>query len=170
MKRFFSLLIIGTLGVCQHAGAQGGYGSGAGAPMGSAAGHPANTTHNSGQLDQATREYSQPGGPARVTVTIAAQENGQPATNFSASTPRLVASFHTSGTKKGDTIRAVWVSDTSGKKLNETTLKGEQDNFIGSLSLNGPATGWPPGKYELDIYLNNKSAGKTSFTMKASKK
>jgi hypothetical protein len=41
-----------------------------------------------------------------------------------------------------------------------------EPNFNGTVSINAPPTGFPAGKYELDIYLGNKMAARAPFNVK----
>ena len=98
-------------------------------------------------------------------MTVAAEEKGNPATSFPAKTPRLYGSFTSTGTTKGDALHAVWVNSATKKQLYKTDLTGQEANFVGTVSIDAPH-GWPPGKYELDIYLGNKMAGRSTFNIK----
>jgi hypothetical protein len=106
-------------------------------------------------------------GPPKVQVSIMQEEKGASATTFPSNVQKLYASFKTQGTKKGDKVRGVWISTAKSKKLYETTLTGDQANFVGSFSINGPAQGWPPGNYKAEVYLNNHLAASANFTIKA---
>jgi len=83
---------------------------------------------------------------------------------------------------KGDTIYAVVETTGSGKatlKAKWTYLKGDKTAVVSedsqTISANGPATnefhvskpdGWPVGDYQVDITVNDKSAGTKKFVVK----
>ena len=161
MKRLLPLILIGVFATVQHLAAQGpGMGS---APSYSQAGHPVNTAHSS---NQPLVTGAKPAGPPHVSVTVAAEENGAASTSFPTKTPHVYGSFKTTNTNKGDRIHAVWINSATKKPLYKTDMTGTEANFFGTVSINGPATGWPPGKYELDLYLGNKMLARAPFTVK----
>jgi hypothetical protein len=158
MKRLLPLILAGIFAAVQHLAAQGMGGGGYGAQS-----HPPSTTHTSNQTSTANAAKSS--GPATVSVTVAAEEKGAPAASFPVKTPHLYGSITTTNTNKGDKIRAVWVNSSTKKQLYKTDLTGPDANFTGNVSIDAPK-GWPPGKYELEIYLGNKMAARAPFTMK----
>jgi hypothetical protein len=161
MKRLLPLILIGVFAAVQQLAAQGMGSSGYAPPS-----HPPTTSHTPSTATQATNTAAtKSSGPATASVTVAAEEKGAAAGSFPAKTPRLYGSFTTTGTNKGDKLRAVWVNSSTKKQLYKTELTGQEENFVGNVSIDAPH-GWPPGKYELDIYLGNKMAGRTAFNIK----
>ena len=162
MKRLFPLILLGVFAAAQHLAAHGMGASGY-AP----ASHPPTTSYNQTQnVATASAAAAKPTGPPHVSVTVAAEENGAASTSFPTKTPHVYGSFKTTNTTKGDKLHAVWVNSATKKQLYKTDLTGQEANFVGTVSINGPATGWPPGKYELDVYLGNKMLARAPFTMK----
>src|ERR1035437_4760319 len=137
MKRSFALVLIAIFAVVR---------AGAAAGVDAPPGHPSSTAHNSDSYpaDQAT--VNARAGVRKVEVAVTMEEKGKAATAFPVNAPQLFAVFKTYGTKKGEKARGVWISQTgaSKKKLYETTLTGNQADFVGSFSIKAPATGWPP--------------------------
>ena len=93
-------------------------------------------------------------------VTTAAESFGPKAT--------IYASIDTTGTGKGTVIKAKWTF--AGKKGAVPVNEESQ-----TLDLDGPATNefhltkktpWPKGSYDVEIFLNDNSAAKKSFTIK----
>ncbi len=163
MKRLLPLFVLGIFAVVQQLSAQmqGGGGSTYAQP-----GHPASTSHTSNQSLETAKDSGKPAGPVHVSVSVAAEEKGNPAASFPTKTPHLYGSFTTTGTIKGEKIYAVWVNSATKKALYKTSMISAEPNFNGTVSINAPPTGWPAGRYELDIYLGNKMQGRASFNMK----
>jgi hypothetical protein len=113
-----------------------------------------------------------------VKVEAAIQDT-EPATSFAEDVPKLYASFKTQGTKKGDTLRGVWIAEDVGEaapantKIDESKVTADQDDFFGAFSLTKPTEGWPVGKYRVEIYSGDKLVVTVKFTItggKSSKK
>jgi hypothetical protein len=49
-----------------------------------------------------------------VETAIAKDSDTPPATTFSADVPKLYAFFKSTGTKKGDSLRSVWIAEDVG--------------------------------------------------------
>lgn len=164
MKYPFALLILANFAAAH---AQAYSPSGASSPLYSQPGQ-ATAVHN-GPLDRGSHvnEAKAPAGTPKVDLSITSGEKGKAASTFPSNTPKLLAVFRTHGTQKGDKIQVVWLSQVGGskKKLNQSSLTGDQSDFVGSFTLGGPATGWPPGKYKVELYLGNKLAASANFTM-----
>jgi hypothetical protein len=111
-------------------------------------------------------------GDAKVKVAIAVDGDTRPATVFPADTPQLSAFILTEGTEKGDKARGVWIAeDTNGTapanyKIDEGTMTGDKDDFGGAFSLSKPNSGWPVGKYRVDVYIGDDLSGSTKFQIK----
>ena len=160
--KLFPLTLIGVFATVQHLAAQGMGGGGYGAQS-----RAPSTSYNSSQnVASANTAATKSSGPAHVSVTVAAEEKGNPATTFPTKTTRLYGSFTTTGTDKGERVYAVWVNAATKKPLYKTDMVSASPNFNGNVSINAPPTGWPAGKYELDIYLGNKMAARTTFNIK----
>ena len=161
MNRSFSILLVGIVSLTtSHLFGQG---MGGQAPAYSQAGHPiANPSNNS--FGGNTSSSLNVNGPKTADVSIS--DGTHSATAFPTATRQLSASFTTRGTNKGDKLQAIWLSSVNGrKKIYETNMTGDGANFGGSVSINGPASGWPPGKYELDLFVNNKLVAHQAFHM-----
>lgn len=138
-------------------------GYGATAPAYSQAGHPMTNQPNTAGAGTSNPQSL----ATRLSASVSISDGSKSATSFSSKTKQLSATFTTTGTNKGDKLQAVWISSVNGrKKINTTALTGDRQNFNGSVSINGPAAGWPAGKYELDLFVNNKLVAHQPFTMK----
>ena len=106
-----------------------------------------------------------------VESAIAKDSDTPPATTFTADVPKLYAFFKTSGTKTGDSLRAVWIAEDVGDaapketKIDESTLTADKNDFTGGFSLSKPNQGWPVGKYRTEMYLGDKLASTSKFTI-----
>ena len=106
-----------------------------------------------------------------VESAIAKDADTPPATTFAADVPKLYAFFKSTGTHKGDTFRSVWIAEDVGAaapketKIDEGTLAADADNFSAAFSLSKPTKGWPVGKYRTEIYLGDKLASTSKFSI-----
>jgi hypothetical protein len=114
-------------------------------------------------------------GSGKVEAAIAKDKESKPATSFAADVPKLYAFFRSKGIKKGDNLRGVWIAEDVGEaapaetKIDEATLKADQDNFYGAFSITKPTKGWPVGKYRVEIYDGDELATTAKFTITAGK-
>ncbi|MFL6584125.1 MAG: hypothetical protein ACJ8KU_06370 [Chthoniobacterales bacterium] len=108
-----------------------------------------------------------------VEIAIAKDQDSKPTTTLTADAPKIYAFFKSKGTHPGDKLRSVWIADDVGTvapantKIDEATLSADKDNFYGAFSLSQPTSGWPVGKYHVDIYVGDTLASSAKFTIKA---
>ena len=106
-----------------------------------------------------------------VESAIAKDSDTPPATTFTADVPKLWAFFRSTGTKSGDNFRSVWIAEDVGDaapketKIDEATLAADKDDFSAAFSLSKPNKGWPVGKYRTEIYLGDRLASTSKFTI-----
>jgi len=111
-------------------------------------------------------------GDVKVRVAIAVDGNTRPTTEFASSVPKLYAYFLTEGTEKGEKIRGVWIAEDTGGvapanyKIDESTLTGDKENFGGGFALSRPDSGWPVGKYRVEVYVDDDLQATTKFQIK----
>ncbi|HWX55155.1 MAG TPA: hypothetical protein VN176_11255 [Verrucomicrobiae bacterium] len=118
-------------------------------------------------------------GQARVTQAVLGlgttekYEIVNPTSEFKPDTPKIYCAWKVEGAKSGTPVRGVWIAVDVGSvappnyKIDEATFTppiGSPDN--GSFALSKPNTGFPPGKYRLEIYLDKTLAKTLSFTVK----
>jgi hypothetical protein len=115
-------------------------------------------------------------GKVEVIITMTTGLGEEETTTFAPDTPKIYATFKTIGAKNGDKARAVLIADDVGDvappetKVVETSLTLEGDTDDGDFNFSKPTNGWPPGKYHVEVYVNNELAAKAKFTVKASAK
>ena len=116
------------------------------------------------------------GGDVKVKAVMASGPGEEPRTTFSADTPKVFVLFKTKGAEEGDKIRAVWIAEDVGEvartntKIDEKTLTLEGDTNDGTFSLSKPNTGWPPGKYRVEIDVNDEVATTVKFAIEGPRK
>ena len=114
-------------------------------------------------------------GDVKVEAVTTASPGGEGTTNFAPDVPELFAMFKTKGAQSGDKLRGVWIAEDVGSaapadsKIDEKTVTMDGDTDDGDLSLSKPTTGWPVGKYRLEIYVNDKLVTTTRFTIEGNK-
>lgn len=116
------------------------------------------------------------GADVNIIAATSTGTDAPAATTFAPDTPAVFALLQMEGVKRGDKLRAVWIADDVGKvapantKIAEKTMTMEGDPNEGSFSCTKPAKNWPPGKYHVDIYANDKLATTATFTVEGAKK
>ena len=106
------------------------------------------------------------------TVTLSRKEDGPATMSFGAGDPAIYAT--NKGTlKKGDKVKFVWIIEDGGKTINPNSKVSEYtatangyDNGKEFSHLDKPAAGWPPGKWRVDVYVNDAKATSAKFTIK----
>ena len=111
----------------------------------------------------------------KVEAIVAKDKDSKPAVTFASDVPTLYAFFRSTGTKKGDKLRGVWIATDVGEaapkntKIDEATLPATDDNFYGAFSLSKPTKGWPLGEYRVEIYDGDQLATTVKFSIQAEK-
>ena len=111
----------------------------------------------------------------KVKTVMTTGPEGEPVTTFDSDTPELYAISKTEGVKSGDKIRGVLIAEDVGKaappntKVFETTLEMDADDEQGDFNFSKPTDGWPPGKYRVEVYVNDKLVDTVKFTIQAAK-
>ena len=111
----------------------------------------------------------------KVEAVMAQGKDSRPTDTFTSDVPKLYAFFKSTGTKKGDSLRAVWIAEDVGSaapketKIDESTLTADEENFFGAFALSKPTNGWPEGKYRVDLYTGDEVATAVRFTIRRAK-
>ena len=106
-----------------------------------------------------------------LTAILAADGKGKdPASSFPVNTRKIFAVYSDGFAVKGDSLRFVWTAESGGasaknKPLYESkvTLPGPVGTSSSFVELSG--SGFPVGKYRLDIYKNARLAKSLPFTV-----
>ena len=109
------------------------------------------------------------------TGVTAKYEIVNPSSEFSPDTAKIYCAWKTEGLKAGTAVRGVWIAEDVGKaappnyKIDEATFTPPLGTASsqGAFALNKPNTGFPVGKYRLEIYLGKDLAKTVPFTVKA---
>ena len=112
-------------------------------------------------------------GKAPLHAVLSADPKGKaPVAAFSASDAAIYLVWTGDDLKKGDQVRAVWYIVDGGKtvvpnsKLFESTLVAKAPTSTGTSSITKPATGWPAGKWRVDLFVNTAKVESYKFTVK----
>jgi hypothetical protein len=114
-------------------------------------------------------------GEVKVKAVMTTAPDAKPATSFAADTPQMIALFQTTGITKGDKVRGVLVAEDVGNAapadyhVFEKTLDLNEDTNDGAFTFSKPTKGWPPGKYRVELYVNDKLASKVNFAVGGAK-
>jgi hypothetical protein len=115
-------------------------------------------------------------GDVKVEVRMTTGPENDPATWFTATTPKLYAMFKTTGAKDGDKLRGVLIAEDVGDAaplntaVREAALTLDGDTEDGDFNFSKPTAGWPTGKYRIEVYVNDELAATAKFTIKPSEK
>lgn len=110
-------------------------------------------------------------GDVKVSVTLTTEPEGEPTKTFGTDTPKIFAMFKTEGIAGSNKVRGVLVAEDVGDaapantKVLEKTLTLDEDTDTGDFNFSKPTKGWPPGKYRIDVYVNDELATKAKFTI-----
>ncbi len=109
----------------------------------------------------------------KATVQMSNKEDGPPMTAFGAGAPSIYATNYGEKMKKGDKVKFVWTIEDGGKTINPnskvseyTAVANGYENGKEYSHLEKPATGWPLGKWRVDVYVNEAKAASVKFTIK----
>ena len=114
-------------------------------------------------------------GNVKIKGMLTDRPGGRPMTSFPSDTPRLYVLFKTTGMNGGDKIRALWTAIDVGEaappntSVDDRTLIADGDTDDGEFSVSKPTDGWPPGKYRVEIYVNDQIAASMQFTVETPK-
>jgi len=92
-----------------------------------------------------------------------------PTTEFNPDTPQLVCVWEIAGTDPSTPLKSVWIAEDVGDaappnyQLAEKSMSGVNE---GKFYVTRPTSGWPVGKYRLEIYIGGKLAKQIPFSIK----
>lgn len=112
------------------------------------------------------------GGAVPLHVTLTDKTGGRAVAGFAATQPQIFLDYQGETLAKGDKIKAVWFIEDGGKgitpnvKVSESTLVADAPRGKGGFHLDKPAKGFPPGKWRVDVYVNDARIESIKFTVK----
>jgi uncharacterized RDD family membrane protein YckC len=90
-------------------------------------------------------------------------------TEFNPDTPQIVCVWEIAGTDPSTPLKSVWIAEDVGDvappnyQLAEKSMSGVNE---GKFYVTRPTSGWPVGKYRLEIYIGDNLAKQVPFTIK----
>lgn len=123
------------------------------------------TSSGSANSDQAPETKD----PTFSNIVLTDDESGRtPKTEFSKTTPKLIAYFEMRNMPAGSKIRGVWYAEKAdgieaNYKIDEATLELKDGMTEGNFNLSKPANDWPAGDYRLDFVYNEKVVDSIRF-------
>ena len=110
--------------------------------------------------------------PGTVSLHLAGDCRGT-GTEIVPDTPKIYCAFKTQGAKSGTPVRGAWIAVDVGDimppnyKIAEATLTLTDTIHNGMFNVSEPNTGFPVGKYRVEIYVGDDLAKTIPFTVKA---
>ena len=105
-----------------------------------------------------------------LLVTLSKDQAGKsPTAAFTSADAAIFLHYQGADLKKGDKISAVWYIVDGGKgikknaKVSEGTQEANRNGAEGYLSVTKPATGWPAGRWRVDVSLNGTKVSSYPF-------
>jgi hypothetical protein len=94
----------------------------------------------------------------------------QPTTRFSRDTESIYCAWDVRGGKGAAAVRGVWYAEDVGNsaapnyRIDESTQDIDRPSK-GWFRLRRPVQGWPPGRYRLEVYLDDRKAEVLRFVI-----
>ncbi len=103
-------------------------------------------------------------GPAasmkKLSVSLAKEPMGNPATTFASDTAQIYARWQGHGLRGRAKVRAVWIAENVSEvappdyKVDEAFTTADGPNSFGTFTLSRPDEGWTPGDYRVEFYVD----------------
>lgn len=123
------------------------------------------------QLEKILDSITPPGGKKLLRAALALDKDTRPTKKFTTDAPQIYAFYVGLALTEGDTLKGAWLADDVGdaapknSKIGEASIKAKSATDSGAFSLSKPTNGWPPGKYRIEISVNDKVVEKLKFTI-----
>jgi hypothetical protein len=123
------------------------------------------------QLDLILKSITPPGGKILLRAALALDKDTRRTKKFTTDAPQIYAFYVGLALKEGDELKGAWLADDVGdaapknSKIGEASIKAKTATDSGAFSLSKPTNGWPPGKYRIEISVNDKVVEKLKFTI-----
>ena len=109
----------------------------------------------------ANRPEVGPAEPAKkLSVDLATEPMGKPATTFSSNTAQIYARWQGHDLRGPAKVRAVWIAENVSEvappdyKVDEASTIADSPNSFGTFTLSRPDEGWAPGDYRVEFYVD----------------
>jgi hypothetical protein len=115
---------------------------------------------------------TQPTSPEKLLTAILAREPiGEPVDCFTTETPNIYLRWQSQAMRAGAKIRCIWIAENVGSAapanyhVDEATTTANESQTSGIFTLSKPKTGWPEGKYRVEIYVGTQLVETLPFTI-----
>ncbi len=97
--------------------------------------------------------------PKKISVTVGKARIGESTNQFRADTPKIYARWQGRGLRDQAKIRVVWIAEKAADvppnyTIDEATTTADSGDAHGTFTLARPDTGWAPGDYRVEFYLD----------------
>ena len=97
--------------------------------------------------------------PKKISVIVGKGPMGGSTNQFREDTPKIYARWQGRGLREQAKIRVVWIAEKVADvppnyTIDEATTIADSRNAHGTFTLARPDTGWAPGDYRVDFYLD----------------
>jgi hypothetical protein len=99
--------------------------------------------------------------PKQLSVSLAKDRFGKPATSFTSNTPEIYARWQGQRLRQGANVKAVWIAENIGEdfpqdyKVDEASAVAASPTSRGAFTLARPEDGWMPGDYRVEFYVDD---------------
>jgi hypothetical protein len=96
----------------------------------------------------------------KLSVGLATEPMGKPATTFSSDTAQIYARWQGHDLRGHAKVRAVWIAENVSEvappdyKVDEASTIADSPNSFGTFTLSRPDEGWAPGDYRVEFYVD----------------
>jgi hypothetical protein len=107
----------------------------------------------------------------KLTATAAAEATGKAVVSFPASTPKIYARWQGHGLRDHAKIRAVWVAENIAEDapvdytVDQASATSTAPYSHGVFILSRPESGWTPGSYRIEFYVDDALADTLNITI-----
>lgn len=98
---------------------------------------------------------------ARITAQVMKERDGQPQTEFRSDVPNIFVEWRGENLPQNSYVRVAWIAEDVGDLVEKDFIVDETETEITSadfgarFTLSRPKDGWAPGKYRVEIYLDD---------------
>ena len=109
--------------------------------------------------------------PPKITVDVAAERDGARVTAFRSDAPNIYVHWHGENLKLYSMVRVAWVVEDVGDVAEPNFVVDENETEVTArvfgtrFVLSRPKDGWAPGKYRLELYLDDVLKEKVRVTI-----